>query len=110
MTFGTSTIAAAATAVSAPLAVTRSRRRSVVIVPPSPRHELVVRALGHVVPGANQRLELRVGGVHLPGHGRLLRFLLDNLDRELLEVAQHGHGELEDLDLAFEFRLEAFEG
>src|SRR5262252_7762756 len=116
MTFGASTSAAAVIAASVPLAVTRNLRRSVVTwasslnVVASPRHELVIGALGHVVPGADQRLEFRVGGVHLPGHGRLLRFLLDNVDRELLEVAQHGHGELEDFDLAFEFRLEAFEG
>src|SRR5215831_10086563 len=104
MTFGASTTAAAVTAASVPLAVTRNLRRSVVtwasslrrrerrrsalrrLPPPthgcdeptafshavsSPRHELVIGALGHVVPGADQRLELRVGGVHLPGHGRL---------------------------------------
>src|SRR5215467_12945592 len=59
MTFGASTIVAAATAVSAPLADTRNRRRSLVIVLSSSRHELVVGAFGHVVPWANQRLELR---------------------------------------------------
>src|SRR5215813_6038519 len=109
MTLGASTIVAAATAVSAPLAVTRNRRRSVVIEPPSPRHELVVGALGHAVPRAHQRLELCEGGVDLAGHGRLLRFLLHDLGGDLPELAQHGCRKLDDLDGTLELRLESLE-
>ena len=55
-----------------PLAATRNLRRSVITLASSHCHELVVGAFGDVVPGAHQRLELREGGVHLPGHGSLL--------------------------------------
>src|SRR5512138_2258146 len=110
MTFGASTIVAAATAVAAPLADTRNRRRSVVIVPSSPRHELMVGAFSHVVPRTDQGLEFRVGSVHLAGHRRLLRFFLDDLGRELLEIAQHRCRKGENLDLVLELPLEALEG
>src|SRR5262245_13725567 len=109
MTLGASTIVAAATAVSAPLAVTRNRRRSVVIEPLSPRHELVVGALGHAIPRTHQSLELRVGRVDLPGHGCLLRLFLDDVAGDLPELAQHGQGELDDLHRALELRLEPLE-
>src|SRR5215472_5770843 len=75
MTWGKSTMAAAAAVTKVPPAVTMNLRRA-----------LVVGALGHVVPGAHQRLELREGGVDLPGHGRLLRFLLDDLGGDLPEL------------------------
>src|SRR5262245_10807708 len=69
-------------------------------------HELMVRAFRYVIPRAHQRLDLREGRVDLPSHRRLLGLLLDNLDRELFEVAQHRNGHRENLDLAFELRLE----
>src|SRR6266545_2792309 len=109
MTLGASTTAAAAAAAITPLAVAMNLRRSVIALPSSQRHELMVGAFGDVVPGAHQRLELREGGVHLSGHGRLLGFFPDNLGRQLLEIAQHGHRDLKDLDLALEFRPEFLE-
>src|SRR6266498_2369773 len=109
MTLGASTMAAAAAAM-APPAVAMSLRRSVIPLPSSHCHELMVGAFGDVVPRAHQRLELREGGVHLPGHGGLLGFFPDDLGRELLEIAQHRHRELEHLDLALELRLEPLEG
>src|SRR5215813_9361419 len=45
----------------------------------SPRHKLMIGTFGDPVPGSHQRLELRVGGVDLPGHGSLLRLFLDDL-------------------------------
>src|SRR5262252_7542083 len=106
MTFGASTIVVAATAASAPLAVARNRRRSVVIVPSSTRHELVVGTLGDPIPRAHQRLEPRVGRVDFAGHGGLLRFLLDDLGGDLPELVQHGCRKLDDLDGSLELRLE----
>src|SRR6266567_1356307 len=88
MTLAQSVTVAAATAAIAPLAVTMNLRRSVVTLPSSHRDELMVGAFGDVVPGAHQRLELREGGVHLPGHRSFLGFFPDDLGRELLEVAQ----------------------
>src|SRR5262245_21475521 len=64
MTEGASAIAVAA-AIAAPPAVARKLRRSVVTLLSSPRHELMIGALGDVIPGAHQRLELREGCVHL---------------------------------------------
>src|SRR5215470_9862661 len=72
MTLGAPTMAAAAAAARLPPAVTMKRRRSLVTALSSPRHELVVCALGHAVPRADEGLELRVRGVDLPGHGGLL--------------------------------------
>ena len=69
----------------------------------------MVGALGYVVPRSHQRLEFRVGRVHLPGHGGLLGFFPDDLGRKLLEIAQHGDRKLDDLDLALEIRLESVE-
>src|SRR6266481_5147231 len=109
MTLGASTIAAAATAASAPPVFTRNLRRSVVTLPSSCPDELMVGALGDVVPGTHQRLELREGRVDLPGHGSLLGFLPGDLGRQLLEIAQHRHRKLEHLDLALELRLESSE-
>jgi hypothetical protein len=86
MTLGASTMPAAATAAIAPLALAMNLRRSVLTLPPSPRDELMVGAFRDVVPGAHQRLELREGRVHLPGHGGLLGLLLDHLGRQLLEI------------------------
>src|SRR5215468_7971299 len=51
---------------------------SFVITPPLHRHELMVGTLGDVVPRPHQRLELREGRVHLPGHERFLRLLADD--------------------------------
>src|SRR6185503_14000471 len=74
MTWGASTVAAAATAASAPPALTMNRRRSVIPLASSPRDELMVGALGDVIPGAQPGLELRERRVHLPGHRGLFRF------------------------------------
>src|SRR5262245_47731908 len=74
-----------------------------------PRHELMIGALGDVIPRADQRLELGVRGVDLPRHRRLLRLLPDHLTGQLPKVAQHRRRELDDLDLALELRLEAFQ-
>src|SRR4029077_18967954 len=71
-TLGTSTMLVAAATAIAPVAVARNRRRSFVTLPSSSGHELMVGAFGDVVPGADQRLELREGCVHLLGHGGLL--------------------------------------
>lgn len=46
-----------------------------------PRHQLVVGALGDAVPGADQRLELRVRRVNLRCHGALCGLSLENLGR-----------------------------
>src|SRR5712691_8371227 len=105
---GASTIATAATATT-PLAVAMNLRRSVVMPSSLSCDKLMVGALRHVVPRAHQRLEPCEGRVHLPGHGRLFGFLLHNLGGELLEIAQHRHWELKDVDLPFEFALEPFE-
>src|SRR5262249_10836998 len=89
ITLGASTAAAAPTATRAPPVFTMNRRRSMEALLLHrarrvrftetwlPRYELVVGAFGHVIPGADQRLELREGGVHLPGHRRLLGLLVD---------------------------------
>src|SRR5262245_37899060 len=104
MTFG-----AAAAAAAIPPTVTRNLRRSVIQTSLSASHKLVVGALGDAVPWVHQRLELREGGVNLSGHRCLLRFLPDNLCRELFEIAQHRRWKLEHLDLALELNLEPFE-
>src|SRR5215475_16189172 len=75
----------------------------------SPGHELMVSALGNVIPRAHQRLELREGRVHLPGYGGSLGFFAEDLHRQLLEIAQHRRWELENLDLALELRPEALQ-
>jgi hypothetical protein len=51
----------------------------------------MVGAFGDVVPGADECLELREGGVHLPGHGRLLRFLPDDLRLAMPSGTRGGH-------------------
>src|SRR6266852_1985521 len=107
MTLGASTMAAAATAATARLAVAMNLRRSVITLPSSYPDELVVGAFRNVVPGAHERLELRERRVHLPGHGGLLGLLPDDLGRQLLEIAQHRRRDLEHLDLALELRLES---
>src|SRR5713101_7972277 len=109
MTLGASTMAAAATAASAPPAFTMNLHRSVVTLSSSHRDELMVGAFGDVIPGAHQRLELRERRVHLPGHGGLLGFFPDDLGRQLLEIAQHRPRDLEHLDLALELHLESLE-
>src|SRR5215470_914364 len=106
MTLGAWTMAAAVAAVNAPPAVEMNLRRSVITLSSSPRHELVVGTLGHVVPRPDERLELGERGVHLPGHRRLLGFLPGDLGREPLQIAQHGDRDLSHLDLALELRLE----
>src|SRR5213078_966529 len=99
MTLGASKIAPAAAAATTPPAFAMNLRRSVIPPSSSPRHELMVGAFGDVVPGTHQRLELREGRVHLFGHRGLLGFLPDDLGCQLLEIAQHRHRKLEDLDL-----------
>src|SRR6266436_6788803 len=91
MTLGASTTAATAAATTTPLAVAMNLRRSIISGSSSPLHELVVGALRDAVPRAHQRLELRVGGVHLPGHGGLLRFVLDDFGRELPQITEQRH-------------------
>src|SRR5687767_10930995 len=103
MTFGAA-IAAIVVAAIVPLACTMNRRRPVSTLE-LPTDGLVVRAVRHVVPRADQCLELREGRVHLPGHGSLLGFAADDFGRELSELAQHRNGELEHFDLALELRL-----
>src|SRR5215813_6751532 len=98
MTLGASTMRAAAVAANRPLAVAMNLRRSVVTVPSSSRHQLMVGALGHVVPRAYQRLELRERGVHLSGRGCLLRLFPDDRAGELLQLSQHRDGDREHLD------------
>src|SRR5688572_18732818 len=108
ITAGAST--ATAPTASAP-AFARNRRRLVSrgIIRGSPGHALVIGALGDVVPGPDQKLELRERGVHLPGLGTLGRLVADHLRRQLLEVAQHGHRQLEDLDGTLELRPQALQ-
>src|SRR5262245_3425519 len=108
MTLGASTMPDPATAAITPLAVTMNLRRSVVTLP-SPCHELLIGPFGHVIPGADQRLELRERRVDLSRHGRLLGFLSQNLALETAEVAQHGSRKLKHFDLALELSLEPLE-
>src|SRR5262245_4074515 len=122
MTWGASTIAAAPAAASVPPAFTMKRRRSMAMVSflegtardpatwRSPRHKLVVGALGDVVPRADQRLELRERRVHLSSHWRLFRFLAEGLGRELFELPQDRNGKLDHLDLVLELYPELLEG
>src|SRR5215471_15712973 len=109
ITLGASIATAAAAVASAPVAVTMNLRRSLVTPSSLPRHELVVGTFGDAIPGTDQGLELREGRVHLARHGRLLGFFLDSLGRELLELTQHGHRDLDHFDLALELSLEPFE-
>src|SRR5215813_10085534 len=110
MTWGTSTMAAAAAVTKVPPAATMNLRRALVTLLSSSGHELMVGAFGHVVPRANQRLEFRERRVHLPRHLALLGFLPDDLGGELLEFAQHRRRKLDDLDLVLELRPEPLEG
>src|SRR5262249_61192667 len=87
MTAGALTTIADAAVASAPLAVTRNLRRSVIQVSFSASHELMVGALGDVIPRADQPLELHERRVHLPGHRRLLRLFLDDLGRQRASAA-----------------------
>src|SRR5262245_59024192 len=105
MTLGASATVAAMPATTL-LAVIMNLRRAAIMLPSSPRDELMVGALGDVVPGAHQRLELGERRVHLPRRGGLFRLFLDDLGGQLLEIAQHRSRELEDLDLLLEFRSE----
>src|SRR5581483_5929093 len=75
----------------------------------SARDQLMVGALGHVVPGPDQRLEPRERRVDLAGHGGLLGFFPDHLGGQLPEVPQHRRRELEHLDLALELGPEPLE-
>src|SRR5262245_27819328 len=124
MTRGASTTGAASTAASTPPAVTMNRRRSMRFTsvrggpePDScdrefdlPRHELMVGAFGDAIPRTYERLELRVGRVHLSGHRGSLRLFSDHLDRQLLEIPEQRPRVLEKLDLALELRSELLEG
>src|SRR5262245_48205650 len=69
----------------------------------------MIGALGHVVPGADERLELRERRVHFPRHWCPFRLLPGDLDGQLLQIAEHRHRELEHFDLAPELRLESLE-
>src|SRR5215467_2038398 len=60
-----------------PPAVQLDELASFVITPPLHRHELMVGTLGDVVPRPDERLEFRVGSVHLSRQGGLLGFLPD---------------------------------
>src|SRR3972149_3800983 len=102
-------MAAAAAAAITPPAFARNLRRSVITLPSSHRHELMIGAFRDAIPGAHQRLELREGRVHLPGHGGLLGFFPDDLGRELLEIPEYRRRELEHRDLALELRFESRE-
>src|SRR4030095_3703803 len=72
MTFGASTTAAAPAAASILPAFTMNLRRSLITRSSSP-DVLLVGALGDLIPRADQALESREGGVHLPSHRGLLR-------------------------------------
>src|SRR6266513_621940 len=102
MTLGASMIAAVAAAATVPLALARNLRRLLM----SRAHELMVGAFGDMIPGTHQRLELREGRVHLPGHRRLLRLFPDDVDGQLLQITQHRNRELQQLDLSLELGLE----
>src|SRR5215510_14142792 len=106
MTLGASTIAAVAVDATMPPAVKRNRRRALIAPRSSPRNELMVGALGDVVPGGHQRLELRERRVDLPGHGRLLGFLPGDLGGQPLEIAEHRCRELEHFNFPLELHLE----
>src|SRR6266536_1081870 len=106
MTLGAPIIAAVPATAAAALPATVRNLRRAVITSPSDCDEPVIGALGDVIPGAHQGLELRERRMHLPGHGRFLRFLRDHLSRQLLEITQDRCREGEDLDLALEFCLE----
>src|SRR5215813_7031368 len=106
MTWGTSTMAAAAAVTKVPPVVTINLRRTLVTLLSSSGHELMVGALGHVVPRPHQRLELHERRVDLPRHLALLGFLSDDIRGELLEFAQHRRRKLNDLDLFLELRPE----
>src|SRR5262245_21557606 len=73
--------------------------------PASSPEPLLIGAFGDPVPRIEQRLELRERRIDLLGHGALLGLLLDHLARDLLEVAQDGSRELDELDLALELGL-----
>mgnify|MGYP003584045356 CR=1 FL=1 len=66
--------------------------------------ELMVRALGDVVPGPEPSLELGERGVDLPGHRALLGLRVNDLGRHLLEITKDRRGELHELDLALVLR------
>src|SRR4029453_11919273 len=101
MTLGASAMAAAAPTVIARLAFAMNLRRSMFTLRSSPfffssrGDELVVGALGHVVPGTQHGLEPREGRVHFPGDRGLLRLVPDHFGGQLLEIAQHRDRELE---------------
>src|SRR5262249_2159928 len=109
MTLRASMATAAPAATSAPVALAMNRRRSVTAPPGSPRHESVIRALGNLVPGPHQRVELRERRVRLPRHGARFGLVLHHLGGELLQLSQHGQRILDDLHLALEFGPEPVE-
>src|SRR5262245_58158799 len=109
MTWGASTTTATPAAASVPPAFTMKRRRPIIGSDPSPRHEIVVGALGDVVPRTDQRLELRERRLDLAGHRRSLGFLPKNLARQLPEIAQDRSREGQHLDLVLELRPEPVE-
>src|SRR5262245_16830749 len=100
MTLGASSNTAGAVTVIAPPTVARNLRRA--RITSSSCNELVVGAFGDAIPRTDERLELRIGGMDLPGHRRLLRLLPDHVSGDLLEIAEHRTRKREDLD----FRLE----
>src|SRR5215813_2751081 len=104
MTWGASTMAAVAAAAITPPADAMNLRRSVVTLFSSRLDELMVGPFRDAVPRAHEGLELRERRVDLPRHGGLLRLLPDDVCGQLLEIAQHGARQLDDLDFALELR------
>src|SRR5688572_14392611 len=69
-------------------------------------HEPMVGALRNVVLLTQRGLEFREGRAHLAGHPSRLGLFRDHFGRQLLEIAQDRHRQLDDLDLALELDLE----
>src|SRR5262245_56721009 len=109
MTYGASTAAAAPTATSISPVWTMNLRRLVMTRASSSPDVLLIGALGDVVPGSDQALELREGGVHLPPHRASLRLCSNLVGRQLLEIAQHGRREQQHLDASLELGPEPLE-
>src|SRR5262252_5245468 len=79
ITMGESMMAVATTAATRLPPVAMNLRRSLVMASSSPLHELMVGALGHLIPRAHSRLKLRERRVHFAGRRRLLGLFLDDL-------------------------------
>src|SRR5690242_20234862 len=94
MTAGASASAIVARAAVLP-AVARNLRRGSI---PSPcclaLEELMVGALGDLIPRPQLRLDPREGCADLPGHRALLGLLADDVDGQPAQRSQDGHREL----------------